>query len=405
MGITRVTGTWRFVAVLAAALSTGAAGLRTQAAVPSVTVEEIGRVWKDRESRIKSFEFEWKEADFVPKGTRSFNKVLRYNPIVTTTVAYPPNDTTFNYDRQLKTTGRESRFASVGPNWVPELGEYMPQRHVTVNDSVICKDFFDGDPSGAKQFNAHAYLRDPARDMTTRQLEVLPILLCYRPFACVLDHTGLSRYSLSAIVATDAQGECLVLTRALQGGVKHTLWIDPKDEYLPVRWQMAMQGHTGVQLRLLYAREGAERSVPSGWERTIYAQPAEGEAIGTVQDESRAHVTAYAFNKAIPASDFDVDLAAGTWVTDERSGEDYILREGGRKRIITREELAAGYSYEQYAATESGKAGEADATLAERPWFVGGVAVAVLAALGILIFRRVRGLHRQGASRPRVWTK
>ena len=100
-------------------------------------------------------------------------------------------------------------------------------------------------------------------------------------------------------------------------------------------------------------------------------------------------VTKYEFNVEIPISEFRFEFPAGTFVTDERNKERWILREGGKKRMITQPEINAGWSYEQLAATEPGMtAGPTGPT--GRRWPLPVLIFALVICLSVFVVRRLR---------------
>ena len=115
---------------------------------------------------------------------------------------------------------------------------------------------------------------------------------------------------------------------------------------------------------------------------------------GRLFGQAVAKVTAYSVNTNIPKSELHFEFPVGTYVSDLRMEDiysrSYIVRQGGKKRIITKEELrrGAGADYKELLSTESGMArgnsadqsgktsaakpaGELSPALVESLWLVG----------------------------------
>jgi hypothetical protein len=79
------------------------------------------------------------------------------------------------------------------------------------------------------------------------------------------------------------------------------------------------------------------------------------ERDGRLNHLSEINVLAYEINPKTSPEDFTIEFPAGTWVTDEMQGIDYIVRPGGEKRLITMAEKTAQLSYEQLLNSETGE--------------------------------------------------
>jgi len=112
-----------------------------------------------------------------------------------------------------------------------------------------------------------------------------------------------------------------------------------------------------IRLDVDYALDRSHGWFPCAWTYTTYRHPEAGQTVGDVFMRDKARVTGHSFNVKIPDSEFRIDsYPPGTLVSDVRAHEYYILREGGRKRMITEQEVSAACTYDELVATESGMA-------------------------------------------------
>jgi hypothetical protein len=123
---------------------------------------------------------------------------------------------------------------------------------------------------------------------------------------------------------------------------------------------------------------------------------------GNVLTSDVATVQECAINVPFAETEFQLEFPAGTWVYDTHRGEMYIASASGQKRIITKEELRRGATYEELLVTESGRAALREMpprAPARRATIVIVNVVVVLSVLAFLLFkfrkRRGRWLSRR----------
>jgi len=178
-----------------------------------------------------------------------------------------------------------------------------------------------------------------------------PLLMIYRPFDPTVGgfvdladrfHLVEGRYV--------AQGrECVLLVENKNPDITTSLFLDPERDFVVMAM---MRQHQGAELYRLafdeYKRSGGDW-VPVRWTSTFYG------ANGSVGTRDAISVTRFDINGPSDRKEFELEFPPGTWAHDKESGSHgYIAKEGGKKRLITRPELASGATYEDFLETDTG---------------------------------------------------
>jgi hypothetical protein len=144
------------------------------------------------------------------------------------------------------------------------------------------------------------------------------------------------------------------------------------------------------RIDIRYKADARAGWVPEGWD-VFEFYPA-----GQLSETWRARMADYEINPTVASSEFVLEFPPGTRAIDMRDLNDvkeYIVREGGRKRMILREDLGA--SYEQLLNSDPGEAhGRRRST--SLPWHV-IVPVGIAVGAGALLAWRRGWLSRKVA--------
>jgi hypothetical protein len=158
------------------------------------------------------------------------------------------------------------------------------------------------------------------------------------------------------------------------------LWVDPGREYVIARFQHTERETPTEQIDVRYRSNQQCGWVPESWS-VVWSAP-----DGKLRESSRETVTQYQINEEVSPEEFDIVFPPGAWISDLKTDLDYIVKPGGGKRMINRDEMVA--PYELLLQTETGEA----APPSNRPtfwtkwrWTAIGFAVA---AAGLLFWRR-----------------
>lgn len=135
-----------------------------------------------------------------------------------------------------------------------------------------------------------------------------------------------------------------------KGGRRQQFWSDPERNYCIARYRWLLSGgtpHTTIDIE--YTDDPAQGPVPTQW--TVR----EFDSDGSLMQQEDAKVTSYEINKEIPADEFRIAFPVGTYVSDQRTRERYIVREDGQKRPVTPAERKGGATYKQLLNSEPGE--------------------------------------------------
>ncbi|HIQ22185.1 MAG TPA: hypothetical protein EYH34_13255, partial [Planctomycetes bacterium] len=315
-------------------------------------LETIVQSWSSREQRIRSAVFEWEESVLRTKHSGSFRRLDGE------VVLYPPGDVRHRRRCVFKLAGRKMRYEYWGPAFVFELGGYAPRRHISTNDGEVTVSLFDNDCPGSGQFYPTCVVSAESVAPNSRSIELRPFLLWCRPFTIRQgEDYDVAQYDVAPFRPSLRGRVCIVLRNVVVGGrMENVLWVDSERGFVPLRWQSSVEGGLRVQLDVDYTQDVTYGPVPSWWKYTVYERPRGDSGPGRVTDQTVANLKSYELNVKLPVETFRVDLdqlSPGTLVHDLRNHEQYIVRMGGGRRVISDDEARDGFDYQRFLTTES----------------------------------------------------
>ncbi len=329
---------------------------------PVPSIEQIAAAWKARQERLRSIRIQWTETELIPKGFRP--RILNRGKQGRTQVdILPPTDTAIECTWSELISGTMLRMNRDGPYWHPER-QLNWDTGVATFDGEVAKMFFDEKSTG----EMHGFIDREARNPNYDCSLFVPIAFAFRPSEPNMGGRNPADYRVMPDTETIDGKACVVLTGGPRGPFGATLWLDPQRDYIPLRFQE--RGPNDRTFEISYQKDHVYGWVPLEW---TYIDV--GGTSRRLFGWSNAKVTAYTINADIPRSEFQFDFPVGTYVTDLRAAESndmerYIVREGGKKRIITKDEIRReqGANYQELLRTESGRAGlRRDNTPKEKP--------------------------------------
>lgn len=338
-------GGWRAALALAGLLLNGDEGFlapgssvkafeaaETRGGRNEAVLRAAATAWRARENKVRSFVFQWRETEFVAKGTD------RYRTRDGSVVDFPPNDVVHEARCLLKVAAGKMRYERRGPSLVCYLGGYADRLLIDVNDEETISTFHGGGDSSTGRFYPVGFIRNATpRVSQARNMHLAAMLLCYDPF---LSHPGddydLSKYTVSTPSVRLGDRECLIASGPEGSDVfNNVLWLDLSQQYVPLRWQSVVNGVLRIQMDVAYTTDKFGIPIPSKWDFVAYGHPKDGAQLGRVHTRVEAEVVDYQVNVEIPACEFRIEkFPVGTLVADERRNEYYILGEGGRRLVI-----------------------------------------------------------------------
>ena len=293
---------------------------------------------------------QWKETEFIAKGTMppprpeffGQDEASRSTKIE----AQPPTDVSLDCTQTVLVNGDMLRIDREGAYWHSQRG-LQQDLMVSTFDGAVSKMFFDERTTR----ELHGFIEREPRNLDYDSYTYGPIALAFRPCDPDMGGLKLKLCRINPSLETVDGRPCVVLQSP-----RMTLWLDPRRDFVVAKLQYG-EG-TGMSCDISYKEDESHFWVPVEWTTVVIWQRDNKPRQRTV-----AKVTDYKVNTDIPRSAFQFDFPAGTYVSDLREeGNDaierYIVRPGGKKRLITKEEISRGaaVNYQELLHTESGMA-------------------------------------------------
>lgn len=358
-----------------AALVVGQLSAPRSGAAETVILKDAMQRWKETQARVHSAEFKWTTRHWMKQGAIARVGAFPLN----SDTPVPEKDITLEYKRIMTFRDGLVRYKSDGPVWDRDQKQFVEdsQDYAWNGESGIRLD--------ADELKPYAFVYGANQQLT--QNEVRPIQFAFRMLHPDWYVFKPEEYEIGNPSATIRGLHCLVVEtarRLVQQKVargrrplKAVFWVCPERDFSVVRYAAVDEaiGSPTLEFEIdhtLDAESGAW--IPSRWTITTYGKE------GPLEIETST-VEHYAINPQTLDEVFQLELPANTMVSDLRTGEDYIQRANGEKRIITREELVRGATYEDLVGSATGNAGLRRSN--ERGWF--SLLLSYIWAVGLLL--------------------
>lgn len=381
------------IVMLAVASWSGVTGERSTAAESGAgrALEDILAAWKARQEMAHSLRFSWngsvtevvfagaldpeapsRDEKVVLRGRRTYSLILDGKQI------------------KLTSEGKKKRSAP------DEHLQWLDQKYVFVlNEQTHLVHFLarELEPLVPSQAPSTATIREKSGSGgISRNMHVDPVVMHFR--AVDPEVTNIEgNLSLTDRTGMVEGRRCWIVWE--EGRRPTEYWVDPRRDYAIVRmrsFSFYAPGQCLIDNEISYTEDVHVKWVPASWRGTWFDKE-----TGEAEKSWEYTVSSYAINPEVDLSVFDYQLSPGTRVTDRRRSPlvQYILREGGEKRIITAAESAL--PYEDLLRTESGEAVTIGRTSNEYRWTALVVISLSLSALLFLAYlvrqRRLRRVY------------
>ncbi len=339
-----------------------------------VTLDAIARAWQQRQDKVKSARFVWKERRTDARG--SHTPVDAKDP----TAVRPPTDITYETEVTALVQGDALRVSYTDQWWSPALDRLKRMPYLGVFDgrntykrlraAGIRNDWPEG---SIKEAGMHP-------DAMTPQLR--PILMTCQARNPRLRTYDIEQFSLTGKRAVIGDHSCVELVRRTQTAKKGPsvvhLWVDPLRDFVIVRDATVEGGILLVQLDVQFQPHGVAGWVPQAWAITNTHPSGNGKFYRS----THASVTEFEFNVKLQRAEFDIEFPPGTLVLDNRTGTRFIVGPDGRNRYFTDEEWKRGYE-----AIVTAPAWRASAWPVTSPWAL--LIVLLTLASGVILAWRL----------------
>ncbi len=335
---------------------------RSAEAAPA-DADRIVRIWQQNGVNVRTFDLEWRAEEFRAAGSEG--------PVGGKHV--PLEDVTVESTGRIAVDGDgRVRLETDGVTWSRNEDEYVRQHAIDIFNGQDRHLFF---AEGSSEFPS-AHISESSPSGVANDLRVYPILLALRPFDSRLGVFKRQEVRASGNTVVNDGRPCDVLYH--QSG---TLWIDPARGHLPVRYLIAANGATTIEVQITYEPVDGI-FLPAGWETTRFLE--NGDVSATVE----AVVSKRSINPPFGPEVFSVEYPPGTWVRNYKTNERYILREAGDKRPV----LKGEYDGTNYTALLNSEPRQATVDEGLGLWKIVAIlgAAMLLTAGGIALFRRMR---------------
>ncbi|KAA5546927.1 hypothetical protein FYK55_00435 [Roseiconus nitratireducens] len=286
------------------------------------TISQIAKVWKKRSDAVRTIRVAW-----VETSSRDRSKTASVGRVVWTLGQ-----------------GGKSRLERIG-------------RDSTGSKTVSGKTISSFDGHKNYSFTSESLGGDWPRGIVwtdkhndhIHNIQIRPWLIHLRPFGEPVPGITTEGLRLREGNANEDDREHLIVrTLAGPGEVVGEYWLDPERDYVVEKYVELANGRATMTLKIEYEKDTTIGWIPHSWKGSF--------ENGSFSISGRTE--RYELNPEIADSDFDIDFKEGTMVFLRDDGVRALYGPNGRRRIITPEESAAGFSYEELLSELTGGAGD-----------------------------------------------
>lgn len=336
------------------------------------SLDKIFEIWKQRQDSTRTFDFQWEDVRMYAKGSMPVFKGE----------AQPSMDIMQNGRMSIQVDGDRMRVWSNMPPWNPQSGKFVPREHLSVFDGEDEKVFYDKADPGvqATVTNKAGIIGIYQYNQDVVDYHLWPLLLTYRPLYQHMGRLKKNEWEMTGERGVVGERDCLIL-RKKKPLTTEKCWVDFERDCIIARYEYITNFR--FQIDISYEDTHGLGWLPASWKTTHHLPE------GTLQESSRSKITGYTINRPLPEEWFHFEFPVGTDVTDHKSKIEYIVREGGHKRLVTEEERMRSATYEQLLATESGQAGLPSRSRTTW-WVVLALSFAGIVLLSVIVRRKRR---------------
>jgi hypothetical protein len=323
----------------------------------AATIGEVEAAWRNRESRIRTFDIKWKEERLLVRTEAELlGGVVGPSKEQQRLLDGEKREFRHTYHRRLAIDGAKTRYEDHQPSYFFDLGRYVDFHKIHAFDGARAKlhDFLDA----PNVFKDKGVIAPETFDAQTFRISAsdAPILLHF--LLLRTDPRYLTDFKATAERGIVNDVECLILRCLHPGKQPHTetLWIDAANEYAIMRRTEERPSHIMSQLDVSYRRDPTLGLIATAWERSTFFPD------GAISSHTKATVESSRINVAIERSVFEIEFPVNTLVKDytriQGDGKPlyFLVRPDGKERIVLPDELRRA-TVQEIIESETGRAG------------------------------------------------
>jgi hypothetical protein len=312
---------------------------------PGVSIDDIVKAWEARTKKVSTLRFKWSDSYRLRRG-----QALMPDPNGVTDPANPQNQVvpeqarTFEPFMSLVVDGDNIRY-ELKDLTLSLKQKLVAQQTAWVWSSEEYRHLYE--PGGVHYPRGHVSQTILATWHPGDDAYLVPLLMTYRPFHPTLGVFEHFRQRFRVVTGTHVVNgrQCILLKdnpRPLSDIVV-SLFLDPERDFVLMRQTLDAKGVECGRIEFLEYKQTDANWVLIRWKST--------QVTGSIDG---SHVSEFALNDPVDPKEFKLEFPAGTWVSETVSPTMYIVKEAGKRRIITRNELISGKKYEDFLKTDTG---------------------------------------------------
>jgi hypothetical protein len=298
-----------------------------QAADSTVTKAALESGLKEREAYFRRVSIAWRQ-----------QRVRELDTHNSPQNSEDPTDATTIDDREFILDAGRWRYSRSGPELIPSEGRVADGSTTVVWNGTTEKMYLAVGPTS----------KTGSIKASTRRLidqgDLRAIALSFRPYTWLRESFG-NNYKLLTTPGVIGDATCVVVERA-RANLRATVWFDVHRSFLPLRYTSESGGRPRTSVDIEYTRDVSGAWVPQSWNVMLAPGDLSSASVRLPVGVNNRSDNLFAYN-------FPVD----TWVSDHRTGEEFIVRGNDEKRPVLESELMRGVTYNELLNSASGQAG------------------------------------------------
>lgn len=306
------------------------------------TIKEIREVWNKRAKFLKSLECEWTAEEVIPAKNYSSPPPKKNLKEAwkdhSDWIQFPEDNLKASRTHRIVIgNAEELRYEHEGLRAVQEIAALAKNRYLRVFDGTTCKSYYGPDQTGQQRFAPLGMIHKEGMnpwDLDASKLS--PLMFVYRPFSTD-QRESMNFDNVASIEKASLNRESVILIYAKMKRERLMWYVRANDHFQPLRLERIpgtarMKNPPRFAIDFQYTKPSAGEKVPhlSGWNFHWYDPE-----TGKPRFSTMAKITKLTFNETPAAREFQFEFPIGTKISNRRTKEKYILRKGGKKRMLT----------------------------------------------------------------------